>query len=384
MNNNFDFASLPNKLAPYTVTPHSPLRIFHTKDSIVIFIVLTGGPCGGKSSLVSELIPDLEVFGWKVIVCNEVATELIISGIRPWEIPTQDFQSYVFQRMFVKEETSAAAAKFLGNKVLVICDRALPDNLAYMPKEMYAYMLAEYGLTPATVLERYHTVVQMVTAADGAEEHYTLENNEARSEGLEKARNLDNACKEAYTGHPDFHIIPNLKGHSFKDKIEMAKACIFRSLGIKETNKKVFLVKHPSCEELQNHISGTEVEIVYNFIHSNDPSIKRRITKRGNGASCVYYYAELYANDFSLKFERQISFEEYSMLLNERETVLPVLRTCFTYGYDYCSFERIPHLKEVGILTVNSSCEEISLPDWVEIVEDISHNPAYAIANLAF
>lgn len=388
-NNNFDFASLESKQSPHIATPHSPMRIFHTKNSNVIFIVLTGGPCGGKSTLSAELVEDLEILGWKAIVCNEVATELILSGIRPWEIPTRDFQSYVFQRMFVKEETSASAANFLGDKVVVICDRALPDNLAYMPEEMYAELLEEYDLTPVTVLERYHTVVHLVTAAYGAVEHYTVENNEARSEkpteeGLNLARKLDDACMDAYTGHPDFHIIPNRKGQSFKSKIAMAKACIFQSLGIKETNKKVFLVKHPSYEELQNHISGSEVEIVYNFIRSTDPSIKRRITKRGNGTACVYYYAELYANDFSLKLERQISFDEYSMHLMDRETVLPVKRICFTNEYDYCSLERLPHMKDVGILTVNSSSEEITLPDWVEVVEDISHNPAFAIANLAF
>ncbi len=32
--------------------------------------------------------------------------------------------------------------------------------------------------------KRYDSVIFMVTAADGAEEHYTLSNNIARSEGL--------------------------------------------------------------------------------------------------------------------------------------------------------------------------------------------------------
>ena len=40
-------------------------------------------------------------------------------------------------------------------------------------------------------MDNYDMVVHMVTAADGKEEFYTLENNEARSETVEQAKELD-------------------------------------------------------------------------------------------------------------------------------------------------------------------------------------------------
>lgn len=37
---------------------------------------------------------------------------------------------------------------------------------------------------------RYDGIFHLVTAASGAEEHYSLENNEARSESVEMARDV--------------------------------------------------------------------------------------------------------------------------------------------------------------------------------------------------
>ena len=66
---------------------------------------------------------------------------------------------------------------------------------------------------------RYDRVCCLNSAANGAEEFYTLENNVARSEGIEVARMLDQKTLDAWTGHPHLSIIPNAKGESFEDKV---------------------------------------------------------------------------------------------------------------------------------------------------------------------
>jgi len=48
-----------------------------------------------------------------------------------------------------------------------------------------------------------------VTAAIGAEQFYTLENNVARSEPIELARELDDKCSKAWVGHPYVDVIDN-------------------------------------------------------------------------------------------------------------------------------------------------------------------------------
>lgn len=49
----------------------------------------------------------------------------------------------------------------------------------------------------------------MVTAANGAEQFYTLDNNCVRTESIEVARELDEKCSKAWIGHPCMDIIPN-------------------------------------------------------------------------------------------------------------------------------------------------------------------------------
>jgi hypothetical protein len=57
-----------------------------------------------------------------------------------------------------------------------------------------------------------------VSAADGAEDYYTLANNTARSKGLDQARDLDRNIQTAWNGHPHHTIVPNTKVETFKQK----------------------------------------------------------------------------------------------------------------------------------------------------------------------
>jgi hypothetical protein len=49
----------------------------------------------------------------------------------------------------------------------------------------------------------------MVSAAIGAEKFYTTENNAARSETIDEARDLDFRILNAWIGHPKIRIIDN-------------------------------------------------------------------------------------------------------------------------------------------------------------------------------
>jgi hypothetical protein len=72
----------------------------------------------------------------------------------------------------------------------------------------------------------------LVTAAIGAENFYTLENNNARSEGIELARSLDQKTLNAWTGHPHITVCPNLPGESFDQKIETALNAVYKTVGL--------------------------------------------------------------------------------------------------------------------------------------------------------
>jgi AAA domain len=56
---------------------------------------------------------------------------------------------------------------------------------------------------------RYDAVFHLVTAANGAESFYTLDNNVARSETPLQAREVDHKLVDAWCGHPRHYIIDN-------------------------------------------------------------------------------------------------------------------------------------------------------------------------------
>lgn len=69
---------------------------------------------------------------------------------------------------------------------------------------------------------RYDRVIFLSSAANGAEDFYSLDNNVARSEGIEVARSLDKKTLEGWTGHPHLTVIANVKGETFNQKIDKA------------------------------------------------------------------------------------------------------------------------------------------------------------------
>ena len=61
-------------------------------------IVLTGGPCAGKTTLISRINQIFTLKGYRIFTVNEVATELINNGLRPFGdcVDLETFQDFVF------------------------------------------------------------------------------------------------------------------------------------------------------------------------------------------------------------------------------------------------------------------------------------------------
>ena len=49
-------------------------------------IVLTGGPCAGKSTGLAIIKDRLTNLGYDVVILSEVATDVILSGVTPMNI----------------------------------------------------------------------------------------------------------------------------------------------------------------------------------------------------------------------------------------------------------------------------------------------------------
>lgn len=77
----------------------------------------------------------------------------------------------------------------------------------------------------------------MVTAADGAEKFYTLENNAARYEDAPTARIVDKNLQNAWAGHPH-HIFIDNSGDGFEAKIKNTINAVEKYIGL--ANAKSF------------------------------------------------------------------------------------------------------------------------------------------------
>jgi hypothetical protein len=107
------------------------------------------------------------------------------------------------------------------------------DPSAYMPRKDWLRMLNELQLDEVALRDhRYDCIVHLVTAAKGAEQFYTLENNSTRTEGLELARMLDDAVMNAWVGHASLQVIENASVKNFAEKCDRVVQSVSTRLGL--------------------------------------------------------------------------------------------------------------------------------------------------------
>ena len=162
-------------------------------------IVLTGGPAAGKTTLISRILKEFkQEDGWRVITIPETATELISGfGIKPFGgcMSMLKFQDFVIADQIHKEELALKAAEVVPEEnVLIIYDRALMDDKAYISDEEFAETLYRFGgRTEERVLKGYDAVLHLVTCAKGAEFAYNLGPGDGRTHAARVERESQSA-----------------------------------------------------------------------------------------------------------------------------------------------------------------------------------------------
>ena len=300
-------------------------------------IVLTGGPCSGKTTAMSHLVEYLSGAGIHALVVPETATTLINAGIRPWEVGTEAFQESV---LFYQSATEAlfkqAAADIAKTKpVVILHDRGILDGAAYCEPAFWEELTTETGLSHAMERDkRYDAVIHMVTAANGAEKFYTLENNPARKEGAELARQLDDRIIRAWTGHPKLRVIDN--STSFQRKLQRVTQEVMSCIGIPlpiEKERK-FKIQSGSAGQLQKMgLPHNKVRITQTYLLSPDGE-ERRVRERmhdtpNSSKSATYSYTvkkPLRAGE-RIEEEKLIDKETYLALLEQKDPKLsPIVK----------------------------------------------------------
>ncbi len=378
--------------ALYNVPLEQLLDIQKDKKEIKVNkIVLTGGPCAGKTTALNWINNYFSKRGYTVLFVPETATELITNGVAPWTCKTNyDYQTFQIRLQKMKEEIFDEAAKKMKNdKILIVCDRGLLDNKAYMKDVDFKRILKEINSNEIKERDTYDAVFHLVSAAKGKEDVYTLANNNARTESIEEAKLLDDKIISAWTGHPHFRIIDN--STEFEEKLERLIKEIASFLGEPEPFEieRKFLIYYPNLKELDNMPNCTKVDITQTYLKS-DNDVERRVRARGINGDYLYYLTEKrkISNLKRIEIERKLSQDEYLKLLMESDNKLHTIhktRYCLTENNQYFEIDIYPEWDNQAIMEIELSSEDdiVKTPEYINIIKEVTDDEKYKNYNMA-
>ena len=354
-------------------------------------IVLTGGPCAGKTTAMSWIQNTFSDMGYTVLFVSETATELISGGSAPWTCSSnRDYQQHQFRLQLEKEKIFQMAATTMpGEKFLIVCDRGAMDNRAYMTDEEFSAVLQALCLNEVELRDSYDAVFHLVTAAKGAEEFYTTANNAARTETPQQAAALDDRLISAWTGHPHLRVIDNSTG--FENKMKRLIAEISSFLGEPEPFEieRKYLIAYPDLQWLENHPACRKIEIIQTYLRAPERD-ETRVRQRGSNGHYVYYQTtkRLVSDVKRVEIECRLSKEEYLeklMLADTSRRQIRKNRYCLTYDSQYFEIDVYPFWQDKAIVEIELSDEdaEIHFPPQLHVIREVTDDETYKNASLA-
>ena len=352
-------------------------------------IVLTGGPCAGKTTALAKIIQYFTYRGYVVYAQPEAATLFNQAGVNFLTDDKQLFfesEKQLLSFQIHTEDCFCKMAEKAGKPAIIVYDRGVMDIAAYMNSDMWQALLDELKLDEVKVRDRrYDAVLHLCTAAKGAAEFYTCANNSSRTESIEQAVALDDKIIRAWTGHPHLRVISN-KG-SFEDKLKDVMGEISSLLGIPEPieMERKFLV-----DVVGEIPDSREIEIFQTYL-STQNGMEQRIRKRGENGHYAYFLTtkKPVSTSQRIEVERQITPSEFVNLMRTADPdkrPIHKCRRCFVWDNRYYELDtfinpKLPHcLLEIEDVSMD---EVISFPSFLKVIEEVTENAEYYNANIA-
>ena len=143
-----------------------------------------------------------------MLTVPEAATILFSNGFKSSD--PLHIQGAIMKLQISLEDLFEGIARDFEGRSVLLCDRGLMDGKAYVETKMWHDVLKLENMKETDARDsRYDSVIHLVTAADGASEFYTLENNTARHENVEQAIVQDRRTQNAWIGHSRLRVIGN-------------------------------------------------------------------------------------------------------------------------------------------------------------------------------
>lgn len=360
----------------------------------IVKVVLTGGPCAGKTTALVRIIEHFTSLGYKVFTIPEVPTLYSQGG---WNYLTPNRQLYyegeraILNTQLALEDSFMRLAETCTKPTLIVCDRGTMDISAYMTPDMWEDITRKAGTNSNELRQRYDAVLHLVSAADGAEQYYTTATNATRyeqmnEEGLRIARELDKKVIKAWTGHPHLRVINN--HDDFDCKMNRVLKEISNVLGLPQpiVEERKYIVELSG--ELPSDCIETEITQTY---LTGEPDSEIRLRKRGMDGRYVYVHTtkKRISQTEELVTERQINNNLYESMLGQADPwrhTIKKLRHSFIWRGQYFELDTFEdQLKGLVILETKGIVEgePVKFPPFLHVVKDITGNQDYYNYNLA-
>ena len=353
-------------------------------------IVLTGGPCAGKTTALVKVIEHFSSRGYKVFTIPEVPTIFLQAGM-DYLTKNQDWfyegEKSTLEIQLAFEDDFTRMAQTINGPVVIICDRGALDISAYLPTEMWEKITGLCNVTTQQLRDRYDAVLHLVSAADGAEQYYNTTSNEMRTEGIEKARLLDRKVIQAWTGHPHLRVINNHDNFDTKINRVLKEISAVLELPLPITEERKYIVRVTS-DNIPNVI---ESDILQTYLVA-DPDYEVRLRRRrwkGGKTVNVHTTKKRIGTDRVIETERQVSNALYESLLAQADPYRHPIhkqRRSFIWKGQY--FELDTYLDQLDGLVILETkgitdTEDVNFPPFIQVVEDITGQKNYYNYNLA-
>ncbi|KAI3409795.1 hypothetical protein GPALN_006170 [Globodera pallida] len=380
-------------------------------------IVLTGGPCAGKTTGQARLSSFFESIGWKVYTVPETASILLGPGrIRFQDLnrtQAAQFQIDLLKTLVQIENVFFNQAELSDSeKIMIILDRGAMDGSAYIDVQSWTDVLTSCKLDVHELRERYHQICHLVTAADGAPSFYQLANNQARTEAVDDAIVIDKKTREAWVGHQCLSIVDNSNCRTFDEKMSKLIAVVCERLGIPiadrlapNSKKRKWLVSKITDNESFLLVKREKFSLQHDYLNTTGSS-QVRLRSRSQNGKCTYTLTTRTFEDPDgkklpqpVETRKQLDKREYQRYMGMRDRSRQPIhkeRVCFLYGNVYFNLDiYIPPLppalrdcgKQLMILetytTRASGDPEPCLPDFFAFEREITDESAYSMYNLA-
>lgn len=351
-------------------------------------IVLTGGPCAGKTTALVKIMEHFSSIGYKVFIIPELPTLFLQAGM-DYLTDNKDLfyegEKATLEMQIALEDKFLQMAKSVKQPVLIVCDRGAMDISAYMNPVLWNQIISDAKMNNEMLRSRYDAVLHLVSAADGAEQFYTIATNNKRTEGIELARILDKKVIQAWSEHPHLRVINNHEDFETKLKRVLQEISDVLEIPRQAVEERKYIIR------LKDNIPEAIVSEITQTYLTSEPYSEVRLRRRIlNGLSVnVHTTKKILPNNEQVETERQIDNNLYESLLQQADPYrqpIHKMRETFIWKGQFFELDTfIDPYKGLQILETKGILkhEDIIFPPFIEIIEDITGITKYYNYNLA-